>query len=191
MLASDNNNDAGGDVEQQQDEGGETGLSQDRTPECSGEEEQEQQETAATADDYEPCDPLIVLNLFQSLSSTTSSLELQIKINKHLRELTGSPCVFLVPILNSSEEGLIQVINDNVLDKELRFSINSSHLKNASQQNGYPFVIEDLNKDFSEVIEMIRSRPLADRLRAVRGKAGPISVSELAAGGPPVAVQYR
>lgn len=37
----------------------------------------------------------------------------------------------------------------------------------------------------------IRSRPLADRLRAVRGKAGPISVSELAAGGPPVAVQYR
>lgn len=88
MLASDNNNDAGGDVEQQQDEGGETGLSQDRTPECSGEEEQEQeqQETAATADDYEPCDPLIVLNLFQSLSSTTSSLELQIKINKHVSE---------------------------------------------------------------------------------------------------------
>uniref|UniRef100_A0A1Q3FUB5 Phosphodiesterase n=2 Tax=Culex tarsalis TaxID=7177 RepID=A0A1Q3FUB5_CULTA len=153
LASSDNNNDAGDDVEQAKKEGGETGLQQDRTPECSGEEEQQQQEE--TADDYEPCDPLIVLNLFQSLSSTTSSLELQIKINKHLRELTGSPCVFLVPILSSSEEGLIQVINDNVLDKEIRFSINSSHLKNASQQNGYPFVIEDLNKDFSEVIEMV------------------------------------
>ncbi|XP_055641018.1 cGMP-dependent 3',5'-cyclic phosphodiesterase-like isoform X2 [Toxorhynchites rutilus septentrionalis] len=106
-------------------------------------------------DNYEPCDPLIILNLFQSLSSTTNSLELQMKINLHLKHLTKSPYVFLVPILHSSEEGLIQVINDNILDKEIRFSINSSHLKYASQQNGYPFVIEDLNKDFSEVIEMV------------------------------------
>ncbi|XP_062545703.1 cGMP-dependent 3',5'-cyclic phosphodiesterase-like [Armigeres subalbatus] len=111
--------------------------------------------TARTRDDYEPCDPLIILNLFQSLSNTTSSLELQMKINLHLQKLTESPCVFLVPILHSSEEGLIQVINDNVLDKEIRFSINSTHLKNASQHNGYPFVIDDLNKDFSEVIEMV------------------------------------
>nr|XP_029715884.1 uncharacterized protein LOC115259447 [Aedes albopictus] len=77
------------------------------------------------------------------------------KINLHLKKLTKSPYVFLVPILHSSEEGLIQVINDNVLDKEIRFSINSTHLKNTSQQNGYPFVIDDLNKDFSEVIEMV------------------------------------
>nr|XP_029712454.1 cGMP-dependent 3',5'-cyclic phosphodiesterase-like isoform X1 [Aedes albopictus]XP_029712459.1 cGMP-dependent 3',5'-cyclic phosphodiesterase-like isoform X1 [Aedes albopictus] len=106
-------------------------------------------------DGYEPCDPLIILNLFQSLSTTTNSLELQMKINLHLKKLTKSPYVFLVPILHSSEEGLIQVINDNVLDKEIRFSINSTHLKNTSQQNGYPFVIDDLNKDFSEVIEMV------------------------------------
>ncbi|KFB42829.1 hypothetical protein ZHAS_00010586 [Anopheles sinensis] len=33
---------------------------------------------------YEPCDPLIILNLFQSLSATTNSLELQMKINLHL-----------------------------------------------------------------------------------------------------------
>lgn len=106
-------------------------------------------------DGYEPCDPLIILNLFQSLSATTNSLELQMKINLHLKERTKSPYVFLVPILPTSEEGLIQVINDNVLDKEIRFSINSTHLKNASQHNGYPFVIDDLNKDFSEVIEMV------------------------------------
>ncbi|XP_058446873.1 cGMP-dependent 3',5'-cyclic phosphodiesterase-like [Malaya genurostris] len=104
---------------------------------------------------YEPCDPLIILNLFQSLSSTTNSLELQMKINVHLKTLTKSPYVFLVPILHSSEEGLIQVINDNILDKEIRFSINSTHLKNAPQHNGYPFVIDDINKDFSEVIEMV------------------------------------
>ncbi|XP_041775595.1 cGMP-dependent 3',5'-cyclic phosphodiesterase-like isoform X2 [Anopheles merus] len=72
---------------------------------------------------YEPCDPLIILNLFQSLSATTNSLELQMKINLHLKALTRSPYVFLVPILHSSEEGLIQVINDNVLEKEIRFSV--------------------------------------------------------------------
>nr|XP_029715875.1 uncharacterized protein LOC115259438 [Aedes albopictus] len=110
---------------------------------------------AHDGDGYEPCDPLIILNLFQSLSTTTNSLELQMKINLHLKKLTKSPYVFLVPILHSSEEGLIQVINDNVLDKEIRFSINSTHLKNTSQQNGYPFIIDDLNKDFSEVIEMV------------------------------------
>ncbi|XP_053672603.1 cGMP-dependent 3',5'-cyclic phosphodiesterase-like [Anopheles nili] len=104
---------------------------------------------------YEPCDPLIILNLFQSLSATTNSLELQMKINLHLKALTRSPYVFLVPILHSSEEGLIQVINDNVLEKEIRFSINSSHFRTGSQHNGYPFVIDDLNKDFSEVIEMV------------------------------------
>ncbi|XP_058058564.1 cGMP-dependent 3',5'-cyclic phosphodiesterase-like [Anopheles bellator] len=104
---------------------------------------------------YEPCDPLIILNLFQSLSATTNSLELQMKINLHLRALTRSAYVFLVPILHSSEEGLIQVINDNVLEKEIRFSINSSHFRSGSHHNGYPFVIDDLNKDFSEVIEMV------------------------------------
>ncbi|XP_053697304.1 cGMP-dependent 3',5'-cyclic phosphodiesterase-like [Sabethes cyaneus] len=115
----------------------------------------------STADDtppaaaYEPCDPLIILNLFQSLSSTTNSLELQIKINLHLKALTKSPYVFLVPILHSSDEGLIQVINDNILDKEIRFSINTTHLKNENLQNGYSFVIDDINKDFSEVIEMV------------------------------------
>lgn len=35
-------------------------------------------------DGYEPCDPLIILNLFQSLSATTNSLELQMKINLHV-----------------------------------------------------------------------------------------------------------
>uniref|UniRef100_A0A182J7G4 Phosphodiesterase n=1 Tax=Anopheles atroparvus TaxID=41427 RepID=A0A182J7G4_ANOAO len=104
---------------------------------------------------YEPCDPLIILNLFQSLSATTNSLELQMKINLHLKALTRSPYVFLVPILHSSEEGLIQVINDNVLEKEIRFSINSTHFRSGSHHNGYPFVIDDLNKDFSEVIEMV------------------------------------
>lgn len=42
-----------------------------------------------------------------------------------LKKLTKSPYVFLVPILHSSEEGLIQVINDNVLDKEIRFSVSN------------------------------------------------------------------
>lgn len=39
---------------------------------------------AHDGDGYEPCDPLIILNLFQSLSTTTNSLELQMKINLHV-----------------------------------------------------------------------------------------------------------
>uniref|UniRef100_A0A182UBF7 Uncharacterized protein n=1 Tax=Anopheles melas TaxID=34690 RepID=A0A182UBF7_9DIPT len=38
---------------------------------------------------YEPCDPLIILNLFQSLSATTNSLELQMKINLHVSYGSG------------------------------------------------------------------------------------------------------
>ena len=34
--------------------------------------------------DYETCDPSVILNLFESLSMTTNSIELQIKINKHV-----------------------------------------------------------------------------------------------------------
>lgn len=42
---------------------------------------------------YEPCDPLIILNLFQSLSATTNSLELQMKINLHVSYGSGGALV--------------------------------------------------------------------------------------------------
>lgn len=37
--------------------------------------------------------------------------------------MTGAPYVFLIPLLAASEEGLIQVIGDKVLEKEIRFSV--------------------------------------------------------------------
>ncbi|KFB53135.1 AGAP008304-PA-like protein [Anopheles sinensis] len=37
----------------------------------------------------------------------------------------------------------------------MRAMINSTHFRSGSHHNGYPFVIDDLNKDFSEVIEMV------------------------------------
>lgn len=40
--------------------------------------------------EFEPSDPAILLKLFQALSLTTSSLELQIQINQHV----GSPLLF-------------------------------------------------------------------------------------------------
>lgn len=40
-----------------------------------------------------------------------------------LQELTSSPYVFLIPLFPSSEEGLIQVVGDRKLDKEIRFSV--------------------------------------------------------------------
>lgn len=48
--------------------------------------------SVAEGDDYEPCDPLIILNLFQSLSTTTNSLELQMKINLHVSIENEADC---------------------------------------------------------------------------------------------------
>ena len=42
-----------------------------------------------------------------------------------------------------------------VLSVFIASQINSTHFRSGSQHNGYPFVIDDLNKDFSEVIEMV------------------------------------
>lgn len=42
------------------------------------------QSSVTEGDSYEPCDPIIIMNLFQSLSTTTNSLELQMKINLHV-----------------------------------------------------------------------------------------------------------
>lgn len=64
-----------------------------------------------------------LLQLLQSISLVTESTMLQSLINNYLRELFDAPYVLMVPLLPASEEGLIQVVNDQVLEKEIRFSV--------------------------------------------------------------------
>lgn len=42
-----------------------------------------------------------------------------------IRGVTGAKYVFLVPILTSNDEGLIQVVGDRILDKGMRFAVSS------------------------------------------------------------------
>lgn len=63
------------------------------------------------------------------MSQITESTILQSIINMHLKELLDTPYVLMVPLLPSSEEGLIQVVNDQILEKEFRFSVSESRAK--------------------------------------------------------------
>lgn len=68
-------------------------------------------------------DTLKLLQLLESISLVTESTSLQSIINLYLKELLGAKYVLMVPLLPSSEEGLIQVVNDQILEKEFRFSV--------------------------------------------------------------------
>jgi RNA polymerase-interacting CarD/CdnL/TRCF family regulator len=64
-----------------------------------------------------------LLQLLESISPITDSTLLQRKVNVYLKELLETPHVLMVPLLQESQEGLIQVVNDRTLDKEFRFSV--------------------------------------------------------------------
>jgi hypothetical protein len=44
-----------------------------------------------------------------------------------LKKQTGSSTVFLVPLLRETEEAVVQVIGEKVLQQEMRFPVSSRH----------------------------------------------------------------
>jgi len=44
-----------------------------------------------------------------------------------LKKQTGSSTVFLVPLLRKTEEAVVQVIGEKVLQQEMRFPVSSRH----------------------------------------------------------------
>jgi hypothetical protein len=44
-----------------------------------------------------------------------------------LKKQTGSSTVFLVPLLRETEEAIVQVIGEKVLQQEIRFPVSSRH----------------------------------------------------------------
>lgn len=71
-----------------------------------------------------------LLKLMESISFVTNSTLLQSKINVYLKDLLEAQFVLLVPLLPESEEGLIQVVNDQILEKEFRFSVSCLEVEN-------------------------------------------------------------
>lgn len=67
-----------------------------------------------------------LLELIESISFITDSTILQSKINVYLKELLDAPYVLMVPLLPESEEGLIQVVSEQILEKEFRFSVSKN-----------------------------------------------------------------
>jgi hypothetical protein len=72
-----------------------------------------------------------LLQLLESISTVCESQALQSKINLFIKEILNVEYVLIVAILPAScentREGLIQVVNDNVLEKEFRFSVSMTN----------------------------------------------------------------
>lgn len=65
-----------------------------------------------------------LVRLLSSVSRAPDSLILQSTINEAVRKFLNFPeHVFMIPLIPDTNEGLIQVINDRVLEKEIRFSV--------------------------------------------------------------------
>ncbi|XP_069704363.1 cGMP-dependent 3',5'-cyclic phosphodiesterase-like isoform X2 [Periplaneta americana] len=75
-------------------------------------------------------DVTCILELCSALYDKSAS-EIQIKINNYLRKQTGSSTVFLVPLLRETEEAVVQVIGENVLNQQMRFPLSDNVLNTA------------------------------------------------------------
>lgn len=65
----------------------------------------------------------------------------QQKLNKYIQTATNTKLCFLIPILAKSEEMIIHVIGEKILDRELRFSI-SNNILHKTIQNKKPTAID-------------------------------------------------
>ncbi|KAL0125204.1 hypothetical protein PUN28_004382 [Cardiocondyla obscurior] len=75
-------------------------------------------------------DPTRILALIEQLCDLPCT-EVQRRLNKYVQEVTNTRLVFLISVLIESEEMVIHVIGDKVLDRELRFLIPNSVLYEA------------------------------------------------------------
>ncbi|XP_015586833.1 cGMP-dependent 3',5'-cyclic phosphodiesterase isoform X2 [Cephus cinctus] len=70
----------------------------------------------------EATDPANILSLLQDLSDLPCN-DVQQKLNKYFQLATGAKVSFLAPILVESEEMVIHVVGEKILDRELRFPV--------------------------------------------------------------------
>ncbi|KAF4517970.1 hypothetical protein B566_EDAN005337 [Ephemera danica] len=85
----------------------------------------------------------LLLQLCSALHDKSAE-HLQIKINRYLQQETEATTAFIAPVLLESEEAVVQVIGDQILEQEMRLSIQSHVLGKAIAG---PIKLEDLNDD--------------------------------------------
>ncbi|XP_033349474.1 cGMP-dependent 3',5'-cyclic phosphodiesterase-like isoform X1 [Bombus vosnesenskii] len=73
-----------------------------------------------------------ILLLLEELCSL-SYPQVQQKLNKYIQTATDTKLSFLIPILVESEEMVIHVIGEKILDRELRFPVSNNVLRKAIQ----------------------------------------------------------
>lgn len=72
-------------------------------------------------------DPGNILLLLQELADLPCN-DVQQKLNKYFQIVTGAKVVFLAPILIESEEMVIHVVGEKILERELRFPVSQSNV---------------------------------------------------------------
>lgn len=102
-------------------------------------------------------DPACILQLCSTLYDRNAR-DVQIKINNYLKKQTGSSTVILVPLLRETEEAVVQVIGEKVLQQEMRFSLSDSFLNTAVKRRcsveGIPSELDiELLKNLRATIE--------------------------------------
>ncbi|CAK9804566.1 cGMP-dependent 3',5'-cyclic phosphodiesterase [Anthophora plagiata] len=81
-----------------------------------------------------------ILSLLEELCGL-SYPQVQQKLNKYIQTATNMKLSFLVPILTRSEEMVIHVIGENILDRELRFPM-SNNVLYKTVQNKKPTITD-------------------------------------------------
>ncbi|XP_046417242.1 cGMP-dependent 3',5'-cyclic phosphodiesterase-like isoform X2 [Neodiprion virginianus] len=86
-------------------------------------------ESKMTSLNLKATDPESILSLLQDLADVPCNV-VQQKLNSYLQTATGSKVVFLAPILLETEEMVIHVVGEKILERELRFPVSQSNVLN-------------------------------------------------------------
>ncbi|KAG8227337.1 hypothetical protein J437_LFUL003326 [Ladona fulva] len=96
-------------------------------------------------------DQIKLLQLCSTLHDKNFS-DLQIKVNSYLMQETGSTLAFLAPVLSETQELVIQVLGDRMLEDEKRFSA-KSHVLALPLIRNCVINIDDLDESQKEELE--------------------------------------
>ncbi|XP_043476114.1 cGMP-dependent 3',5'-cyclic phosphodiesterase-like isoform X3 [Leptopilina heterotoma] len=102
----------------------------------------------------EVSDPGSILLLLQDLADLPCTL-VQQKLNKHFQNVTGAKVAFLAPILFETEEMVIHVVGEKILDRELRFPVINHALHRAVKQR--KSMAQNITELDQELLQHLRS----------------------------------
>ncbi|XP_014478286.1 PREDICTED: cGMP-dependent 3',5'-cyclic phosphodiesterase-like [Dinoponera quadriceps] len=109
-------------------------------------------------------DPRKILSLVEQLCDL-SLTEVQLRLNRYVQNETNAKVVFLISVLLESEEMVIHVIGEEILDRELRFPIKNNILHEAvANRTTLVTNVEKLNQELLRYINRIVDTPSSSSL---------------------------